>query len=83
VNPNVVESGDVELLALELETIWATDERGRLCGTPGAARSGAVLQHVDGQLGISGGRGEARPPLDRLDLEAFGGTGYLVTAGIR
>jgi len=29
---NVADSGDVELLALELETLWATDERGRLCG---------------------------------------------------
>jgi len=30
---DLAEPGDAELLALELETIWATDERGRLCGS--------------------------------------------------
>lgn len=46
--------GDVELLALELETLWATDDRGQLCGSVHPWPQLAIAVGSDGRTVATG-----------------------------
>ncbi len=65
--------GDVELLALELETLWSTDERGRLCGSINPWPQLAIAVGTDGRT-MAIGSDVPDPLADELRVAARSGT---------
>jgi len=68
------DDGDAALLALEIGTVWSTDDRGRLCGSVGPWPQLVLALGADGRT-VAVGSDVPDPLADELRLAALGGVG--------